>query len=251
MDIGGLLYRIGEGAEKLWRRMADAIMEVVRPRPSQVPPGLRLTRRLVRNRFTVHEWMSLHLQLVFFAYLLGGFLLAVLTGDPLLVLVFSVPFSLYLRWFLGKYREFLIDSESYWAFYRGIFLLVFAGLEGYCVLKRIGGRIEYYYAFVGVVALMVALFRHHFRHRYGRDYTYGIVEEVKNDLVRVFVYDDIAANVRPGYHWLPAVPDAEPGRVVKILVEERTLRSARPVRIIEVYLDQSSQTETEPKEATE
>ncbi|WP_297417322.1 DUF2101 family protein [Thermococcus sp.] len=45
--------------------------------------------------------------------------------------------------------------------------------------------------------------------------------------------------------------DAEPGSVVKILVEEKALKSARPTRIIEVYLDQSSQRETEPKAATE
>lgn len=121
-------------------------------------------------------------------------------------------------------------------FYLVVSTIAFVSYVGYVLLRRLSLDAYWYYAYLGVIGLVVILFRHYFKSRYGRDYTYGVVEEVKNDLVKVFVHDDMAANVKPGYYWVPAVPDAEPGVVVKLLVEERVFRSSRPIRILEVYL---------------
>lgn len=108
-----------------------------------------------------------------------------------------------------------------------------------------------YLVFVFVV---VILFRFYFKSKYGRNWTYGVIEEIKENVVKISVHDDIRANVKPGEYWVDKVPDVEIGRIVKVLVEERAFRGAVPTKIIEVYLsDQpsSSKASTEAKEESE
>ncbi|WP_342781736.1 DUF2101 family protein [Thermococcus aciditolerans] len=230
----------------------DTIREFLFPAPSVKPPGLKITRGVMEKRnFTFHELISLHLQLCFMTYLAVSFVLVFLTTRPWYIPALSIPYFLYLRYFLIRYGSFLIEEKPYRVFYYGISTISFLAFLGYSLLKLASPEIYHYYAYVGIIALAVLLFRHYFKATFGRDYTYGTVEEVKGDLVRVFIHDDIAANIKPGFYWLPAVEEAEPGRVVKVLVEDRTFRSARPVRILEIYLGQSSQSSTEPKEETE
>ncbi len=247
MSIEGFLYTIGEAVEGFVVHIKSFLF----PEPSKRPPSLRVTRKLVRSRVTLHELLSLHLQLCFLLYLLLNFAVVLLTGNPLWVLLLAVPYFLYLRYFFNRYGHFLLDERPYRVFYTVISALSFLAFFGYSLVRLYAGGILYVYAYVTGIALLVLLFRWYFRRTFGRDYTYGTVEELKGDLARVFVHDDIAANVKPGLYWLPAVPDLEPGVVVKVLVEDRAFRSAKPVRIIEVYLPQSSQSSTEPKNATE
>jgi len=226
-----LLYSLGK-----------AIEEFLFPSPSEEPPKFRLTSKLVKSEVTLHELVSLHLQLCFISYLLLNFLLALLTRDPLPIIMIALPYFLYLRYLFRRYGHFLLDERPYRVFYMAISGITFVAFLAYTLFLRS--------AWISLPVLVaVLLFRWYFRRTFGRDHTYGIVEELKGDLARVFVHDDMAANVKPGRYWLPAVPGLEPGTVVKVLVEERPLRSARPVRIIEVY--QSSQSSTEPKKATE
>jgi uncharacterized membrane protein len=250
MSLEEVLYSVGEGAERLARGAARAFRGAFFPQPSEKPPKFSILRKLVKKEVTPHELLSLELQLVFIAYLAvsfaGVFLhwgIPVLTGLYLLEILF-------IRWIFGEYREFFVEFEPYKVFYYGISTISFLAFAGYLILRRTTTGVYQYYAYVIAVFVVVLFFRWYFRRRFGRDYTYGVVEEVKNDLIRVFVHDDIAANVKPGYYWIPAVPDAEPGRVVKLLIEERNLRGSVPVRVLEVYLS-SSQSSTEPKAETE
>jgi uncharacterized membrane protein len=252
MDFINFFYSLGEGAERAFRQFWKVMISLARPRRSEHPPSLPISGRLIRSKgYTVHELLSLHLQLSFLAYLSLNALAVLLPRSIYTVFLLGVIYLFYLRTFLAKYGHYLIEEEPYRFFYLGVSSMAFFSFLGFAVLREFSPGVYYYYAYVTVVVLMVLLFRWYFKGRFGRDYTFGVVEEVKNDLIRVFVNDDISANVKPGRYWLPATPDAEPGRVVKLLVEERVLRSAVPVRVLEVYIDQSSKTDTEPKEEAE
>ncbi|NJE62035.1 DUF2101 family protein [Thermococcus sp. 21S7] len=252
MNLDDLLYNIGLIAEKAGDGIRRAVKNAFFPVPSEEPPSVWLSKRITeRKDLTPHELISLHLQLCFMAYLAVNFVIVFVAGTPLYLLAVSIPYFLYLRYFLVSYGNFLIEEKPYRVFYVGISAISFLAFLGYSILKQFAPEIYYYYVYVAIIAIAVLVFRWHFKNSYGREYTYGTIEEVKGDLVRVFIHDDIAANIKPGFYWLPAVEEAEPGRVVKILVEDRTFRSARPARILEVYLGQSSQSSTEPKEETE
>ncbi|BAD85850.1 hypothetical membrane protein, conserved [Thermococcus kodakarensis KOD1] len=248
LDVGDILYSIGERVEKVAKRTAGVMKMMLKPIPSARPPK---SWPIQKQWMTPHEVTSLLLQLIFLGYLVTGVVVAYL-GYFLALIILSAFYFLVLRFILVRYSDYILDFEAYRVFYLVVSTIAFVSYVGYVLLRRLSLDAYWYYAYLGVIGLVVILFRHYFKSRYGRDYTYGVVEEVKNDLVKVFVHDDMAANVKPGYYWVPAVPDAEPGVVVKLLVEERVFRSSRPIRILEVYLDtQSSQTETEPKDETE
>ena len=248
MSIGDFLYRMGEAVDSGlgWLR------GLVLPAPSKNPPSFRYLRRLIRRNLTVHEFLSLTLQLAFVSYLVVNLILLLLRLDVLWILLIAPPYFLYIRYVLLRNRKFFLELDPYRVFYYWISIISFVSFTGYAVVRGITTTVYYYMGYLAAILGVVVVFRYYFKSRYGRDYTYGVVEEVKNGLIRVFVHDDIAANVKPGYYWVDSVPEAEPGRVVKLLIENRTLRGAVPVRILEVYLtDQSSQTSTEPKEEIE
>ncbi|WP_297549049.1 DUF2101 family protein [Thermococcus sp.] len=251
MSLEDFLYSIGEKIENLARMIIRGITLFFNPKPSKKPPVHRFISKFMKKGFTVHELVSLHLQIAFLLYVLLAFILVVSTREVGLVGILSICYLLYLRYYLKRYSGFLIEPEPYRVFYTGVSLISSFSFVGYVVLKKAGVSPYSYYSFLGLIVILVVVFWIYFKRKFGREFTYGVVEEIKGDLVRVFVHDDISANVKPGFYWLPAVPDAEPGRIVKVLVENRNFRSAKPIRIIEVYLSQSSQSSTEPKNATE
>ena len=253
MAAEDFLYRVGELVERIARSTAESAITIILPKPGKSAPDMRFLRKVVRKELSIHELLSLQIQLVFLGYLLLS-LIVVLAGSLVWFIGISAVYFIYLRYMLVRNGEFFIDPRPYKVFYYGLSGIALASYAGYFVLRIYSPGMYYFYGYLVGIFTAVMLFRHVFRSRYGRDYTYGVVEEVKNDMVRVFIHDDIAANMKPGRYWLPAVPDAEPGRVVKILIEDRPFRSAKPLRILEVYLedlDQSSQTEAEPKEDAE
>ena len=248
MSVEDILYGIGESVDSA----IHGLIDFINPSPSEEPPSFRYLHRLVKKRLTTHEYLSLKLQLAFLLYLIVNLGLLFIKASPLWLVGVAVVYFLYLRYTLVRNREFFVEHEPYMFFYYAISAISFAVFLGYLMIRRIATSIYYYYAYLLVAFAVVMVFRWYFKQRYGRDYTYGIVEEIKGDVVRVFVHDDIAANVKPGHYWVDAVEDLEIGRVVKLIVEDRKLKGAVPVKIIEVYLtDQSSQSSTEPKEETE
>ncbi|NJE03781.1 DUF2101 family protein [Thermococcus sp. MV11] len=247
MGLEDFLYRIGESVYSAGAKVRAFLF----PTPGERPPDFSLMKRLTKKPLTVHEFLSLRLQVAFLLYLFANLAMLLLRLNPIWIAVFGGLYFLYIRYTLAKNWSFFIDPEPYRAFYYGISAVTLAAFLGYTLVRRVATSVYYYYGYLLVVFAAVMAFRWYFKQRYGRDYTYGIVEEVKGDLVRVFVHDDIAANVKPGHYWVDAVEDLAVGRVVKLLVEDRKLRGAVPIRILEVYLGQSSHISTEPKEETE
>ncbi|WP_456395253.1 DUF2101 family protein [Thermococcus sp.] len=248
MKLEDFFYVVGERVESAAVKLSGAFRELLFPSPRELPPDFRLLRRLVKKSITIHEFLSLKLQLVFLAYLLLNLLILLLIRSIPLLMLTALVYFLYIHRLLWRNYYFFIDFKPYRYFYYGLSLIAFLAFVGYTVLRRLTHVVYYYYAYLIVIFAVVLLFRQMFRAKYGRDWTYGVVEEIKGDLVRVFVHDDIAANVKPGYYWVDKVGDLKEGRIVKLLVEERLMKGAVPRKIMEVYLgDQSSQSSTEPK----
>lgn len=235
MKLEEFLYLLGEKIEVGVLKILYLIKNFLFPSPSQEPPK-SILGRLVKRAKTPHELLSLKLQLAFLSYLILSLIPVFLKFWEIFIVVASFYF-LYLRYLLIANREFFISYQPYRAFYLGLSIIATISYGGFIMVRKYSTSPYHYYFYLFSVLVAVLAFRYWFKSKYGRDYTYGVVEEVKGDLVRVYVHDDIAANIKPGYYWLPAVPDAEPGRIVKILVEEQTLRGAKPVRIIEVYME--------------
>ena len=250
MKAEELLYRIGELVEYSLEKLKDSI----NPKPQEKPPTFRFLKKIVKSKVTVHELLVLKLQLAFILYLFVSLLIVIFLTNELYLVALTAIYFAYLRAIFRRYKGFFIEHKPYQVFYYSISALGFLAFFGYSLLKRFAVEMYYSLGYLVLIFAVVIIFRHYFRSKYGRDWTYGVVEEIKGDLVRIYVHDDIRANVKPGRYWVDRVPDLEIGRIVKVLVEERTFRSSVPVRIIEVYLsDQfsSSKASTEAKEESE
>lgn len=244
MAVEDFLYGVGEFVEGIARSARGFLFPV----PSEEPPKMSLLKRLVRRKLSVHELLSLELQLTFIVYLLLA-LVAVLKSSPTAFLAISALYFLTIRYTLLRNMRFFIEFEPYRAFYYSLSGVAFFAYGGYLLLRRYASGVYYFYGYLVALFIGVALFRRLFRSRYGREWTYGVVEEVKGSLVKISTHDDVRANVKPGAYWVEAAGDVEVGDVVKVLVEERPLRGAVPRKILEAY--KSSETSTEPKEETE
>ncbi|AFK22816.1 DUF2101 family protein [Pyrococcus sp. ST04] len=240
MAIIELLDKIGQKTEEIFRILKSFLF----PKPTNKPPILRL------KKYTLHETFSLQLQLSFILYLIVGVILIILNTSILLLIAISIFEFLFIRYTLVRGSDYIINIEAYRYFYHGLVFISAIALVGYEILRNLNVGILYLYVFIIAITLLVLGFRNYFKMKFGREYTYGIVEEVKNNLVKVFVHDDIAANVKPGYYWIEKGENVvNEGDLVKIVVEDRIFRGAVPKAIIEVL--QSSQTSTEPKEDME
>ncbi|MFA4668964.1 DUF2101 family protein [Pyrococcus kukulkanii] len=245
MKLEEVLYKIGLFVESLTNKTARFLRGILFPSPQKNKSPL-LSKFVVKKGFTVHEAISLNLQLSFILYIILNSIIILLKLSVFYLPLLFLLHMLFIRYILGAYSEYLInENNAYKVFYYGISALSFIAFLGYAVLRYRTANALYIYAYIILVVFAVLAFRQYFREKFGRDYTYGVVEEVKGDLIRVFVHDDIAANVKPGFYWLPRVEGVKLGDVVKVLVEPRAFRSSKPVRILEVL--QSSHTSTEPK----
>ncbi|MCA6213485.1 DUF2101 family protein [Thermococcus bergensis] len=256
MNLDEILYKMGEAAESFAVKSAKwtkrTLDEIIKPTPSKTPPKFRLLKKLIKRELTVHELLSLSIQLSFIAYLLSSLLL-VLFGNELYLALLFVVYFLYLRYTILKNREFFIEVEPYRFFYYGLTVIAFLSFLGYLVIRRFAKNVYYFYAYLITIFVIVLSFRYLYRSKFTRDWTYGVVEEVKGELVRVGVHDDIRANVKPGKYWVESAEEVEVGDIVKVLVEERVFRSSVPKRVLEVHKvkPSSSETSTEPKAESE
>ncbi|AHF81354.1 DUF2101 family protein [Thermococcus paralvinellae] len=250
MNVEDVFYRIGGFVESAWKKIKDFI----NPKSQDSPPTFEFLRKIVKRKVTVHELLVLKLQLAFISYLLLSLLLVVFLPNELYLVALTAVYFIYLRTIFRKYREFFIEYRPYQMFYYSISVIGFLAFFGYSLLKRFSLGIHYSLGYLVFVSVVVIMFRFYFKSKYGRNWTYGVIEEIKENVVKISVHDDIRANVRPGEYWVDKVPDVKIGRVVKVLVEERAFRGAVPTKIIEVYLsDQpsSSKASTEAKKENE
>jgi len=226
---------------------------VAKPTPSKTSPKFKLLRKLIKRELTVHELLSLNLQLSFISYLVLSLLVVVLFGNEFYLGSLFVVYFLYLRYILLKNRDFFVEVEPYKFFYYGLTAIGFLSFLGYLLIRRFAKNVYYFYTYLIAIFVIVLAFRHIYKSKFTRDWTYGIVEDIKGELVLVSVHDDIRANVKPGKYWVDNTEDVEVGDVVKILIEERIFRSSIPKRVLEVHKPKpsSSETSTEPKAESE
>ncbi|WP_175060144.1 DUF2101 family protein [Thermococcus sp. 2319x1] len=252
MTLDEIFYRVGELAEKSAKWIVRCIKEIANPTTSKTPPKFKLLRKLIKRELTVHELLSLSIQLSFVAYLILSLLLVLFGNELYLTLFFALYFA-YLRYTILKNQEFFIEVEPYRFFYYGLTAIGFLSFIGYLVVRRLAENVYYFYAYLMIIFIAVLGFRYLYKSRFTRDWTYGVVEEVKGELVKIGVHDDIRANVKPGKYWVESSEDVEVGDIVKVLVEERIFRSSIPKRVLEVYRTKpsSSETSTEPKAESE
>ena len=253
MTLDEILYKVGEAAEESAKWIERCLREIAKPEPSKNPPRFKILRRLIKRELTVHELLSLNLQLSFIFYLLLALLLMILFGNELYLTLTFVVYFLYLRYTILKNREFFIEVEPYRFFYYGLTTIGFLSFLGYLLVRRFARNIYYFYAYLVFIFIVVLAFRHIYKSKFTRDWTYGVVEEVKGELVKIDVHDDIRANVKPGKYWVESAEEVEVGDIVKVLVEERILRGSIPKRVLEVHKvkPSSSETSTEPKAESE
>ena len=253
MNFDEILYKIGEIAEKSGDWIKNTLRELAKPTPSKTSPKFKLLRKLIKRELTVHELLSLNLQLSFISYLVLSLLVVVFFGDELYLGSLFVVYFLYLRYILLKNRGFFIEVEPYRFFYYGLTAIGFLSFLGYLLIRRFAKNVYYFYTYLIAIFVIVLAFRHIYKLKFTRDWTYGIVEDIKGELVLVSVHDDIRANVKPGKYWVDNTEDVEVGDVVKILIEERIFRSSIPKRVLEVHKPKpsSSETSTEPKAESE
>jgi uncharacterized membrane protein len=257
MTMDEILYKVGEAAEsfaiKFARFINETIREIAKPTPSQKPPTFKLLKKLIKRQLTTHEFLSLKLQLSFVTYLVLSLVIVLLFGSEIYLGVLFACYFLYLRHLILKNRDFFIEVEPYRFFYYGLTLIAFLSFLGYLVVRRFAKNVYYFYGYLVAIFGIVLIFRHLYKSKFTRDWTYGVVEEVKGELVKVDVHDDIRANVKPGKYWVESAEKVEVGDIVKVLVEERVFRSSIPKRILEVHKAKpsSSNTSTEPKAESE
>ena len=74
-----------------------------------------------------------------------------------------------------------------------------------------------------------------FKLRYGRDYTYGIVEGARGNKVAVLIGYDLRSNVKHGLHFLDSLVRVKRGDRVKVGVERSAfgLRGMKPKAVLE------------------
>ncbi|USS40984.1 DUF2101 family protein [Thermococcus aggregans] len=252
MNFDEIFYKVGEAAEKSVKWLEKCLKEIAKPKPSKNPPKFKILKKLIKRELTVHELLSLNLQLSFILYLVLS-LLVVLFGNELYLTLTFVVYFLYLRYTILKNREFFIEVEPYRFFYYGLTTIGFLSFLGYLLVRRFAKNVYYFYAYLVLIFIVVLAFRHIYKSKFTRDWTYGVVEEVKGELVKIDVHDDIRANVKPGKYWVESAEEVEVGDIVKVLVEERIFRSSIPRRVLEVHKAKpsSSETSTQPKAESE
>lgn len=88
---------------------------------------------------------------------------------------------------------------------------------------------------VGLVLGMVLVGFAGFKLKYGRDYTYGEVQEIKGEKAMVKIGYDIRSNVKHGIYLLESPSGLKPGDEVKIAVDRSIfgLKGSRPATILE------------------
>lgn len=249
MRMENLFYKIGETMEEMF----GSIRAIILPEPKKTPPTFKFLRKIVRKRVTAHEMLILKIQLSFILYLIVSLISTVLSRNPLYLVLPFILFFMYMRAILINYREFFIEYRPYQVFFYSLAMLSFGAFMGYSVLRRFNPTPQYLLVYSIVIFVAVLILARWFKMKYGRDWTYAVVEEIRGEIVKISTHYDIRANVKSGEYWIDAVPDLKAGSLVKVLVEERMFRGAVPRKIIEVYLGQpsSSNNSTEPKEKSE
>jgi uncharacterized membrane protein len=170
--------------------------------------------------------------------------------STMLFLIFSV---LYIFEFIGKktatpillllgfYSLFLISSlKKYYSedfkAYRDFFLSYLGVSVFFILVKVIKPRTAVGFPFLHLLVLsiaMVAMISVIFKKKYGRDYTFGKVIDIKNNIIKVKVNYDLRSSVKPGVYIFEKRLEAKKGDILKLKTERHFL-NLRGSKVTEV-----------------
>jgi uncharacterized membrane protein len=237
MSKHGVFYRIG-----------DAILsfKLRRPRFSKKPKSRDEIPKILRGYFEKRclgwpEYVilktqlallgliaSLALHLVFFQQLEVVFLAAMGLFSAYAVLLVPTQIKRAFREDYPAYRAFVaLNLGLVWGFWLAV----------RHVFPAISTNLAYTLAFPALSVVPVVLLAYAgFRIRYGRDYTFGVVESVRGSKALVRIGYDICSSVKPGRCLVESLVTTRPGDRVKIAVERSlfSLRGSRIGAIVEV-----------------
>lgn len=213
--------------KEFFRKVGEAVLH---PRP----PRFRLRR--ARRKEEIPSWLRgfferryagwpeyvmLKLQLYLILLFLLAVLYLVLLPPPLLFLVPMISLTLYLLHLslTQLRRAFREDYAAYLSF--SLLGLSFAWLLLTLRLWPPNLLTEPYPSLLLPLALILLFLLSYSLHRwkYGREFTYGVVEEVRGRRAMVRVGYDLRSNVKPGVYLLESLVPVRRGERVRVSVE--------------------------------
>ncbi|MEA1904898.1 MAG: DUF2101 family protein [Candidatus Hadarchaeota archaeon] len=236
--VGELVLGVRKLPGKLKRR-AQRPKKKPPKRPERGIPGA-LQGFLRRRHAGWPEYVMLKAQLGVVALFVAAVLFIVLPSAPVVVFVpvvaVLVGYLIYLtRTQLGP--AFGRDYPAYRAFIClciGIVIALIFILKYFPFELSLTSPYRIMVPVVLVFGLVVGSFAA-FRLRYGRDYTYGIVQGVRGSRVMVKISYDLCSNVKHGLHFLDSLVRVRRGDLVKVGVERSVfgLRGSRARVVLE------------------
>lgn len=236
--VGVLVLGVRELPGKL-KRHARRLKEKPSRRPKRGVPGA-LQGFLRRRHAGWPEYVMLKAQLGVVALFVAAVLFIVLPSAPVVVfapvIAVVVGYLLYLApTQLGP--AFDRDYPAYRAFVGlciGLVLALIFILKYFPFELSLISPYRIMVPVVLVFGLVVVSFAA-FRLRYGRDYTYGIVQGVRGSRAMVKISYDLRSNVKHGLHFLDSLVRVRRGDIVKVGVERSIfgLRGSRARMILE------------------
>lgn len=201
---------------EFFRRVGEAVLHPRLPRPrlrrragrEEIPGPLR--GFFERRHAGWPEYVMLKLQLSLLSLLLLAALSPLLPPPSLLLMLLLTLYPLHLS-LTQLRRAFREDYAAYLSF--SLLGLSFAWLLS--ALRLAGPSLLLPPALILLFLLSYALHRW----KYGRDFTYGVVEEVRGRRAIVRVGYDLRSNVKPGLYLVESLVPLRRGERVRVSVE--------------------------------
>jgi uncharacterized membrane protein len=240
--VADVFRKVGDGVLNL-RRLPSKVTH--RP-PKLVPTKAEIKREEVPARFKEFferrqagwpEYVMLKAQLAILALFAVSVTYIALARAQIIFLVLISAFSAYALYLaLTQLKQaFKRDYPAY----RG-FVIMCIGIAWAFVLALgyLPNRFESLYTVTvpALIAVLFALFAFTaFRLKYGRNYTYGVVQDVSREKAMVKVGYDLRSNVKSGIYTVDIFGDIEKGTHVKLSVERPMLglRGAKLKAVLE------------------
>jgi uncharacterized membrane protein len=234
----GFFRRVGDAVLGVWKLPSKVKRKVRKPKiklsrkPKQEVPR-RLRGFFERRHAGWPEYVMLKAQIAEIALVVTAVIYMVFLWAEVLILLPVLAFSAYLVYLTATQlrQAFKRDYPAYRSFV-GIILAmawIFVGLR-YLLIEFSLGSI--YMSFIPALTafLFVIVAFAAFRLKYGRNFTYGTVEEVRGRRAVVRVGYDICSNVKAGLYTVESFIKVRRGDLVKLSVE-RPLLGLRGAKI--------------------
>lgn len=240
--IGEAILNLKELPSKLKRKFSNLKKKIQTRQESKGEPSIPkiLQGFFERRNAGLPEYVILKVQVCIIALFAVSAIFAIFPGWApevvfILLILILAGYVLYLVPTEVK-RAFKRDYPAYRAFVGMILVIVFVLVVvlRYLTFDILESPYMAMMPVILVVGSVIAAFAG-FRLKYGRDYTYGIVQRTKGSKASVKISYDIRSNVKHGLYFLETLIDVKPGDRVKIGVNRSLwgFRGSEPTAILE------------------